>query len=292
MSQTVVISVAGVRIALAEEVVPGHLRGSRVAARAIDLSVHVRQGRPLASPHPATFHDAHGLEVSSQAGRFHLVNRCRREGRVSRSAVFDTRGRSVEVTQEGPEGALDRGLLEWLAMHHLAHRGGFVVHGCAVLLERRALLFAGSPGSGRGTVADLLGRVRGLRVVSEHRVAVYPSRGRGYVVAAWPWPEDQRTWKRATGSLQACHRVHTAPFVLAEPLSGNAARHALEQVALLPSGDASGCDAVRSSIVRCSEAVPTIRLGVPSDGRLASYVGGPAVVPRRRTEGHAQQVRA
>ena len=283
MSQSVVISIAGVRVALPEAALPAHLRAWVAPPRASDLALTVRQGRPLASPHAFVSHSGDpALEVSAHAGRYHFVTR-RPEGSVLRSAVFDPAARLVEVVcGEGPsEATADRGLLEWLVMHQLARRGGFVVNACAVLRDRRALLFAGPPGSGRTTVARLLRNVPGVRLLSDDRVAVYPSRRRGFVATSWPWCVSGTPAARGTGALQIFHRIHRTPFVLAEPLTGGAARQAFDQVAVLPTGDPEGCEAMSRAAAACSEAVPTIRLGFPPDARLARYVAGPsAQAPR------------
>jgi hypothetical protein len=279
VSQTVVVSVAGVRVALPQEVLTGSLRSWVVAPRAVDLTLVVRPGRPLAPPHAPSHYTGAGipLEVSSSMGRIHLITRGNL-GDVDRSAVFDPVERTVEVVSRDPDPcrAIDRGLLEWLFLHHLARRGGFVLAACGVVREGRALVFAGGPGSGRSTVARLLYRVPGVRVLSDDHIAIYPSRNRGFVAATWPWPEGGAYRTRGTGSLQACHRIHRAPFVIAEPLAGVGARDALAQTGCHPTGDPAGCASIQDAIAHCSEAVPTIRLGFPPDARLARYVGDDA----------------
>ncbi len=278
------ISVAGVTLALAGVSLPQALRPWRADPRGAGLTLRVHRGRPLVPPgtqsafahgHQEFSSGADRLVVASWRGHTHLVTRDL-GGAIVRSARFDADASVVDVTvsDDAPHAALDRGLLEWLLLTQLARRGGFVLNGCAVVRDGRAMVFAGGPGSGRSTLARLFARDAGMRVLTDDRVALYETPGAGFVATAWPWPDDGAFRRRGTGVLQACHRIHRAPDVIAEPFAREPAVESLFGVAVRPAGDRDGEVMVREAVARCTDRIPTIRLGCPPDGRLLRYVGG------------------
>ena len=277
MSEIHSVTIAGVRVVANEVALPSWLRRWSSTGRAGDLRLNVRGGRPLAAPGPSeAFGDGvDRLEVSFLMGRHHLVTRDL-VGHVIRSACFDARTGEVDVVLDPRAGGapFDRGLLEWLVLNRLGWRRGFVLSACGIVREGRALVFAGGPGSGRTTIAELLQRNAGTRILSDDAVALYESRRQGFVATAWPWPEDGAFRNRGAGALKACHRIRRAPIVLAEPLVGNAARDALGCLVRRPVGDGEACARIETAFERCSVAIPTVRLGFPPDARLARFVGG------------------
>ena len=277
MSETEAIAVAGVRIATTNTPLPAWLRPWASKARAAELRLTVRHGRPLAAPGiPVRFCDGKDdLEISFLRGRFHLVTRAA-GGSVARSASLDAQGSEVEIVMgEGHGGdPFDRGLLEWLALNRLARKRGFVLSACGIIRDGRALVFAGGPGSGRTTAAELLRRHTRAHILSDDRIAIHESRGLGFVATAWPWPEEGAFRGQGSGALQVCHCIRRAPFVLAEPLVGESAREALSRVTLRPVGDGEAGAKIDAALDRCAHAIPTVRLGFPPDVRLARYAGG------------------
>lgn len=284
MSVPQAISVAGVKLSIEGAPVPEALHPWRADARGAELVVRVRTGRPLVPPGTSSaygsgfreFGAGHDrLIVVPWNGATHLVTRDPGGG-VLRSARFepDAARADVTVASDRPGAALDRGLLEWLVSTRLARRGGFVLNGCAAVRDGRAMVFAGGPGSGRSTIARLLAGDPAIRVLTDDRIAIYETPAAGFVATAWPWPEAGAFRRRGTGVLGAIHRIRRAPALIAEPLPGEAALAAFLGIAEPPTGDPAAERRVRETIARCTERVPTIRLGCPADGRLLRYVGG------------------
>jgi hypothetical protein len=87
----------------------------------------------------------------------------------------------------GPVYALDYPLDELLFQHRLAREGALEVHACGLIVDGRAVLFAGRSGAGKSTTGRLWRKLRrGTRVLSDDRVVLRARRGRPWAYGT-PW---------------------------------------------------------------------------------------------------------
>ena len=270
------ITVAGVRIAVADAELPASLASFAASPRGADLRITVRPGRPDVPPEAAgVFEGRDGtLQVSERAGCFRLTV-LDAAGAPLRRACFDAVSGAVDlvappqILSVDPVGEI---LLEWLALHRLARSGGFVLPGCVAVREGRALTFV--PQSGAPAPAQALRRAA-ARLLADAAFAVRPS-GLGLVASAWPWPTAATVRARGTGALKAIHLLRSADLVVAEPLVGDRARRALAARVRLPAGCPSAVSDVLDAVAAAVQQVPVIRLAAPADERLARYAWGDA----------------
>ena len=82
-------------------------------------------------------------------------------------------------------------LAEVLMMNLLALGWGVLLHACGISDEGRGLLFVGSSGAGKSTMADLWKDQEGVTILSDDRVIVREKEGRFWAYGT-PWHGDAR----------------------------------------------------------------------------------------------------
>ncbi len=289
------LTVAGLRIAVeAPPSLPwgwpeGPLRRFASAADDADLHVGVRVGPVEAPPAGSVRYDSGGgiFDVASDGREVVIALRIR--GTLQRVARFDPGFRQGEVVV-APDSLYAREcfyplaypLDEVIFLHRIVRENGLLIHACGAERDGAALLFTGPSGAGKTTIARLLARHAGARILSDDRIVL---REQGEEIAAFgtPWHGDAPLSLAAGARAAALHVIRHAPEVLAEPLAGAGAAAAVLGNAFLPAHDPAGASAALDFAARLVARVPVIRLGFPKDERLVRYAFGSA--PLRQSAG-------
>ncbi len=170
--------------------------------------------------------------------------------------------------------ALSYPLDELLVQHHLARRGGLVIHACGVALEGRALLFAGVSGAGKSTLARLWSRARHrprARVLSDDRLGVLP-RGRGFVAHGTPWHGSGRYASPEGLPLCALFFLEQASATRVQPLAPAEAAARLFALGFPPLWEAQGVARALETCARLAQRVPCHLLRFAPDASALSAV--------------------
>jgi hypothetical protein len=77
-------------------------------------------------------------------------------------------------------------VMELLMVNYLAQGRGVIIHGCAVSLDGRGLLFVGESGAGKSTLATMWDQDKGVEVLSDDRTIVR-KQGDEYWMYGTPW---------------------------------------------------------------------------------------------------------
>lgn len=280
------LAVAGLRIsvesppALPWDWPDGPLR--RFAATPIepDVEVGVRVARIEAPPAGALRYDSDGgiFDVAREGRDWLIALRIR--GELQRLARFDAGFRQGEVIV-APDSFYAREahyplaypLDELLFLHHLARRGGLLVHACGVERAGRALLFTGPSGAGKTTIARWMLRDGRYRVLSDDRVALRPLGG-GFQAFGTPWHGDAPLASPGPARLEAIHQIRHAPRLRAEPLKDAEAAAAVLGNAFLPVHDPEAAVAALAAVDRLVARVPVMRLACPRDPSVIAFTWG------------------
>jgi hypothetical protein len=116
----------------------------------------------------------------------------------------------------------DRGLENFLRVmtaFFVLERGGFLLHGSAVVREGKAYIFFGPSGSGKTTVTDLS---PGDLVLSDDLTLVVPDSGKGYVAAGIPFGMAHHRVPDSGGCfpIVSFNRLVQSQSVRREPIRG------------------------------------------------------------------------
>jgi hypothetical protein len=179
----------------------------RVAGGA-DLVVDVQQGT-LPALRASTVFESGGT-WTAHARRGGLVYAFRSQGPASAPdrLLYVDRARAratllVPPFRPGSLRPLAYPLDDLMFQHHLALAGDLVVHACGLRTSAGAVLFCGTSGAGKTTMARLWSRhARGTRVLSDDRV-VLTRRGRGHDAHGTPWHGEGRFASPLSAPLRA-----------------------------------------------------------------------------------------
>jgi hypothetical protein len=291
-----VLAVGGLRLAVeAPPALPwrwprGPLRRFAAEGGRADVRVRVRVARPEEPPPASLRYDSGGgiFDVAQVGGD--LVVALRIRGVLQRTARFDAGLREGEVVV-APDSLYAREcwyplaypLDEVVFLHRILREGGLLVHACGVVRGRRGLVFTGPSGAGKTTIARLLARHAGARVLSDDRVVLRPGPAGRFRIFGTPWHGDGALSEAGSATLAAVHAIHHAPEVRPEPLAGAAAAAALLANAFVPAHDPIGAAAALDLAAALVERTPVLRLGFAKDARVAAFAFPAA--PRTRPGG-------
>lgn len=247
---------------------------------AADITLELREEPPPAGAE--LLFESGGTWQARAHGRglLYLFRPPRGDGPPARGLRVDPRRRRGELFLSPSRWSRVRGfalsypLDELLVQHHVARRGGCVVHACGVELDGGALLFAGVSGAGKSTLAALWARARRRprgRVLSDDRVVLRPD-GRGFTAHGTPWHGSGRYASPAGRPLRAVFFLEQA--AAAETLRLGAAESAARLFALSfpPLWEPAGVAGVLDACARVARHVPCHLLRFPKDARALDAV--------------------
>ena len=115
----------------------------------------------------------------------------------------------VWARDDGPQSALGYPLEEVLAINLLARGRGVLLHACGVCDDGRGMLFAGTSGAGKSTMASLWEEREGVTVLSDDRVIVREREGRFWAYGT-PWHGDARVLSPEAAPLEQIFLIQHA----------------------------------------------------------------------------------
>lgn len=246
----------------------------RFTARAgVDIALRVRPG-PLPSPRGPLLFESGGAWSAHAHGRG-VAYAFRSQGPGSapdRLLVVDralTRGTlHVAPFRAGSPRPLAYPLDDLVFQHHLARAGRLVVHGCGLVVDGGAVLFAGPSGAGKTTTARLWSRrAPGTRVLSDDRVVV----DRALVAHGTPWHGEGRFAAPSAAPLRALFFIAHGAASRAVPVRGAEAAARLFARTFPPPWDADAIARTLRLCARVVSAVPAWELRfAPDAGAIAA----------------------
>lgn len=286
------LEVAGVRVAV-EVPSPFDWRWprsmERFAVPPCDPEVHigVRVGScEFRLDDPVVYECGQGSLEVARDGRDWLVVSDRGDG-LRRLARFDASFSQGEVVVS-PRAAADgihplcHPIDEVLLLHRIAHAGGLVLHGSAVVRDRRALAFVGSgrlPGEAGPRSANET--LDGAHVLAAGRVVLRPG-SLGVRAHATPWSGDPGVGESGeTGAsqvmsagLEAVHVLGASEEVAIEPLDAHAAVAELLAYVVAPVHAPGIADRLMENATRITHSVRVLRVETPDDRRVQPFAWG------------------
>lgn len=204
-------------------------------------------------------------------GRLYVTTTAGPGGPPDRALRIDTgltRGELLlPARARGP--ALGYPLADLVFQHHLARRGGLVLHACGVVDAGRALVFLGASGAGKSTLARLWRRhAPGATVLSDDRVVLRRAGGRLHATGqtrSWrafgtPWHGEAAFAEAASAPLAALFFLRQANRHEAAALAPVAAAAELFARSFPPLFDRVGLGRTLASCTAIARAVPAFEL--------------------------------
>lgn len=170
--------------------------------------------------------------------------------------------------------ALSYPLDELLVQHHVAQRGGLVVHASGVELDGAALLFAGVSGAGKSTLAALWARARRrprARVLSDDRLVLRPH-ARGFWAWGTPWHGSGRYGSPLGRPLRAVFFLEQARLAGVRRLGAAEAAARLFALSFPPLWERATVARALDTCARVAERVACHELRFPPDARALEAV--------------------
>lgn len=162
-------------------------------------------------------------------------------------------------------------LEEVLVVHLLARGHGVLLHASAVRDGERGLLFSGTSGAGKSTMASLWEGRPGATVLSDDRVIVREREGRFWAYGT-PWHGDARAASPEAVPLDRIFVIRHADENRATPLDPLDAASRLLVRSFPTFWDPAGMAFTLQFLGRLCRAAPCHELGFVPDGRAVEYV--------------------
>jgi hypothetical protein len=148
---------------------------------------------------------------------------------------------------------------EVVFLARLARGRGVLVHGCGVAYQGRGILFLGTSGSGKTTIAGLWKTRPGAVVLSDERIVIRPE-GAGYRIFGTPWNANGGSASPVSASLDAIFILEQAPRTGLADISSSAAVAQMMVRAFPAMWDQEGLEFAVRFLAQISERVPVRRL--------------------------------
>lgn len=262
-----------------------------VAARPADILVDVAPGPPPATSGPLLFDcdgawaawgDEDGYRLCFPADAVtapHLAARINADTSAATIYVGESWTRFFPETDEAGKrvtGDPFRYPLDQLViMHHLATRGGVIVHSAGLDLDGLGIVFPGVSGAGKTTLSHLLTDAGlGDGMLSDDRTIVRTSLRDGDPAVAWgtPWPGDAGITKGGGVTLGALCFLAQGDEPAVTPLAPAEGVRRLFPVISCPWYDRNLTGAVLETCARLVDATPCFEFRFPRDARAAGLL--------------------
>lgn len=160
---------------------------------------------------------------------------------------------------------------EVVFLARLSRGRGVLVHACGVSVQGRGLLFLGTAGSGKSTMACIWRGRRGVSVLSDDRIVVRAD-GSGYRIFGTPWHTDCECEPPGSVPLEAIFILEQAPRnrILDLPQSSVVGQFMVRSFAAM--WDHEGLDFAVQFLTDISRRVPVRRLQFLADDSAVDFV--------------------
>lgn len=167
---------------------------------------------------------------------------------------------------------------ELLIVNLLSQGRGVLLHSCAVSDNGHGLVFVGTSGAGKSTMADLWKNHEGVTILSDDRIIVRKMEGRFWAYGT-PWHGDVKLSSPERVPVDGIFVLRHGEENSAAPLGARTALTSLFVRSFPPYWNREGMAFNLEFLGRMSKAVPCHDLGFVADGSVVDYV--------RRTVGDA-----
>ena len=148
---------------------------------------------------------------------------------------------------------------ELLLIHHLASRGGILVHACGLIADGvTGCLFVGHSGAGKTTTASLWQGRAEHQILSDDRIALRSTRD-GIMMYGTPWHGTGRMASPASAPLGAVFLLERGDESRLEPMVGAEAIAALLARCFIPYHDVDAAMSAIALLEQVAASVPTFR---------------------------------
>ncbi len=170
-----------------------------------------------------------------------------------------------ETLPGGPH--LDQGMIhpfvspfdEVVFLARLARGRGVLVHGCGVTYQGRGILFLGTSGSGKTTIAGFWKNLPGAVVLSDERIVIRKEPGE-YRIFGTPWNAGGGSAAPASAPLESIFILEQAPRTILADISSSSAVAQMMVRAFPAMWDQEGLEFAVRFLAQLSEQVPVRRL--------------------------------
>lgn len=159
--------------------------------------------------------------------------------------------------------------LHLLVMAALSNGQGIILHGCGVVDHGRGLVFTGSSGAGKSTMARLWDG-HGL-FLNDERVILTKQEGR-YMVHGTPWHGEIDRYSLASAPLSAVFFLRQAPENEVRSLSDAPTVREISRHALLPYWDKQDLERSLEFLAGLAAAVPCRELSFRKEPEVVDFV--------------------
>jgi hypothetical protein len=120
-----------------------------------------------------------------------------------------------------------------ILIHHLAHKGGLIVHCAGLEYNGRVSVFPGQSGAGKSSVSRLLRSAAGVSVLSDDRIVIRKANQR-FIAHGTPWPGEAKIAINRKADLGHMFFLTRATSNRVQPLTPDQALERLLPVASIP----------------------------------------------------------
>jgi hypothetical protein len=160
---------------------------------------------------------------------------------------------------------------ELLVLHHLASRGGVLIHACGLIDEGAGCLFVGHSGAGKTTTALLWQERTDVRIVSDDRVALRCGRD-GITMYGTPWHGTGRMASPASAPLAAVFLLERGDESKLKSLAGAEAVTELLARCFIPYHDQAAAAGAIALLEQVIDSVPCFRFPFRPDETAVAVV--------------------
>jgi len=246
-------------------------------ARGADIAVEVRPGPLPPLPAEILFRSGGTWTAHPQGSRLVYAFRTKGPDAAPDRLLVVNRARTratlhVPPFRAGSPRPLGYPLDDLLFQHHLAVAGRLVVHGCGLVVDGAAVVFAGHSGAGKSTTARLWKRLdpRTL-VLSDDRIVLERS-GRGFRAHGTPWHGEGHFAAAGKAPLGALFFLRHGARTRVTPLSVADAAARLFARTFPPPWDAAVIGKTLDVCGRVAATVPAFDLSFRPDGSAVDAV--------------------
>lgn len=166
---------------------------------------------------------------------------------------------------------LDYPFDELLMIHLLSSGKGVVAHSCGIKINNRGLLFVGSSGKGKSTIANIFKSVKGAVILNDDRVIIRKIGSRFWIYGT-PWHGDARICSQEKAALGKVFFIRHAEDNIIKQLKSLEAASYLIASSFLPFWDKKGMEFALRFSSNLAKNIPSYDFGFVPDKSILEFI--------------------